>query len=260
MSGAGGSATITTMPTPFTHLVAAERLLNDPALDAAHHELLSANRGAFLLGNVAPDAHVFGQLRVSSHFYDCTLEAMPGACQVMLTEFPELREVQNPAQLAFIAGYMAHLAVDVVFCEQLIRPHLIAYRHTPEHPQARRRWNYMLTWLDTRDYSRLSHGVGTLLYATTPDHWLPFMPDKALAGWRDLIAAQCPPDGCNRSFEILGARINLSPAELEAVVRSPERMQQDVWPFITPGELQATEATMYNQMRADVVHYLNRQM
>ena len=61
------------MPTPFMHLRAANRFLNDAAVPREIRADLGseANLGAFLLGNVAPDARVSGGLsRDRTHFFE----------------------------------------------------------------------------------------------------------------------------------------------------------------------------------------------
>ena len=248
------------MPTPFMHLITAERLLTDPALDESHRSLLAAHRDAFLLGNIAPDVRVSGGIaRFTTHFYQCHSPYLPAAWQVMLEDYPVLRRNgtdQDPALVVFVAGYVAHLAMDVVFCRDIVYPYMIVCDRPVEHAQARLRLHWLLAWLDARDYTGLPGGLGPVLRAAQPGDWLPFVPDAALADWRDMVAGQLPPEGRSLTFDILGGRVQLSASEMAAVVETPARMQVDVWAYIPPDVVVQTEQAMYEQARLDMACYL----
>src|SRR5882724_7305584 len=113
------------MPTPFMHMALAERLLADPALPPAEHDLLADHWGAFLLGSIAPDARVSSGLdRVSTHFFEYLPKVDPPAVTAMLTRHPDLRrdQIDDAGRVAFVAGYAAHLAMDQVWCTDLLFP------------------------------------------------------------------------------------------------------------------------------------------
>src|SRR5271170_1852458 len=77
------------MPTPFTHLYYAQRLLSDPAVPAEQRALLNSYRSAYLLGSVVADAHgLAGMKREDTHFYafDRPMEDHPW--RVMMTQYP----------------------------------------------------------------------------------------------------------------------------------------------------------------------------
>jgi hypothetical protein len=248
------------MPTPFMHLISGQHLLADPALDESYRSLLTAHRGAFLLGNIAPDVRVSGGIaRFMTHFYQCHSPYVPSAWEVMLGDYPALRRNGNDqaaAQIAFVAGYVAHLAMDVVFCRDVVYPYLVAVEDPLAHVQARLRLHWLLAWLDARDYAGLPGGLGPVLQAAQPHDWLPFVPDAALAEWRDMVADQLPPEGRSLTFDILGGRVQLSASEMAAVVEAPARMQADVWAYIPPDVVIQTEQAMYEQARLDMACYL----
>src|SRR5258708_27250290 len=113
------------MPTPFMHMALAERLIADPVLPAGVRDFLVSNWGAFLLGSIAPDARVSSGIdRVGTHFFEYVPHIDPSAVQVMMTRHPELTRaaLTEDAQRAFIAGYVAHLTMDQIWCTELLFP------------------------------------------------------------------------------------------------------------------------------------------
>ncbi|MBZ0288780.1 MAG: zinc dependent phospholipase C family protein, partial [Anaerolineae bacterium] len=112
------------MPTPFTHLETAQRLLRDPQVPAAARALLEAERSAFLLGQIAADARVnSGLLRTDTHFYHYDQPIIQHPWRVMLERHPALLQAETAAQRAFLAGYVAHLCVDEVWLMEMLKPH-----------------------------------------------------------------------------------------------------------------------------------------
>ena len=58
------------MPTPFTHLEIAQRLLQDERIPMDIRGILTQEKPAFLLGSVAADGRVdLGSARQDTHFY-----------------------------------------------------------------------------------------------------------------------------------------------------------------------------------------------
>ena len=111
------------MPTPFTHLLYAQRLLSDPAVPASQRALLNSHLPAYLLGSVVADAHALAGLkRDETHFYafDRPMEDHPW--RVMLAQYPSLNSVTDPDWRAFLAGYVMHLSMDEVWSLQMTGP------------------------------------------------------------------------------------------------------------------------------------------
>jgi hypothetical protein len=116
------------MPTPFTHLEIAQRLLCDPHVPESTRALLDSERPAFLLGSVAADARDgAGATRESTHFYayDRPIEERPW--RVMMNSFPALARPHSRAQVAFRAGYVAHLSIDEEWGRKLVRPRFVKH-------------------------------------------------------------------------------------------------------------------------------------
>ncbi len=246
------------MPTPFTHLAAAQRLLTDPAVPDTQRDLLYRQRSAFLLGNVAADARAeSGAAREATHFYAYGVPMTTAPWRVMLDRFPALQHAAAADQRAFLAGYVAHLSMDEVWTVDLLGPYF-AQGDWGESP--RQRFFYLhilLIFMDERDEQQLDGWQADTLAAAAPDGWLPFMSDTTLCDWRDLIATQLQPGGESKTLEIFGGRIGKTPQELRAVLDAPELMQRDLWTHVPPAALADIETRMYAHARAQMLTYLN---
>lgn len=241
------------MPTPFTHLAAAERLLNDPALENEHRERLSRSWGAFLLGSIAPDAHHQDPAvhRADTHFfhYQATIEPPPE--QVMLQHYPELAQTDDPQQAAFIAGYLSHLAMDIRWTEDVFIPHFWRRDHNRHLA-----FVALLSIRDQQAYERLPSQQAAQLRDIKPANWLPFLSDEALIMWRDIIAGQL--NGEPLTLQVLGRVVHVGYAGLVSLLDAPDRLQKQLWDYYTPAQLAEYEALEYQHMRRVVCTYLQR--
>ncbi len=243
------------MPTPFTHLAIAQRLLADPALPPNVRDLLHAQRPAFLLGSVAADARVnSGSQRADTHFYRYEAAITEHPWRVMLAQHPVLQQAKDAAQMAFLAGYVGHLAVDEYWSVNML-PHF--------HNRAwgTRDFRYfmlhiLLIYMDERDLALLGDWQAAALSSARPDGWLPFMPDAKLRDWRDFIAGQITPGSESRTLQIFGARIHRTPGEFRAVLDEPKQMQTNLWQHIAPEELARIEQAMYAFARDQLAEYV----
>ncbi len=244
------------MPTPFTHLEIAQRLLADDAIPPETRADLNDERSAFLLGSIAADARVSSGLkREDTHFYlyDQTISAPPW--RTMLARFPSLAQVKSSAQRAFLAAYVAHLSVDAVWTLEMADPY---FAHSDWADQHERFivLHMLLVTMDERDYPRLCGWQRATLLAAAPDNWLPFMSNADLTAWRDLVGTQLPP-GAPTTLEILGERLSLSPAALQGLVDSREAMERRLWAHIPRALWAEVEAQMYADARAQMLTYLD---
>lgn len=245
------------MPTPFTHLAVAQRLLDDPSLALEHRELFRRELGAFLLGNVAADArNESGSPRAATHFYDYAQdmdEHMPW--EVMLQHNPSLWEPHDEAHTAFVAGYVAHLSMDEIWSRQMVGPQfLVRDWATRSH-----RWvmlHVILIHMDERDERQLAPWQAESLAAAEPHGWTHFLSDASLSNWRDLVADQIRPGGHSQTLEIFGARANRTPEQLRALLDNPSEMDAALWQFIPQQVLASTEADMYSHALTQTAAYL----
>lgn len=243
------------MPTPFTHLAVAARLLDDPAVPAPIRAELGRERGAFLLGNIAADARVSsGVQRENTHFYAYNRPIVEHPWRVMLDAYPALKQVGDAAQQAFLAGYVAHLVMDEVWTVELVRPVFVEQEWAPG-PIRFRMLNVLLVWMDLRDYPTLPRWEREALESAAPCDWSPFLDDPNLCAWRDLIARQLVP-GKPETIEIISERVGLTPAELTAILESPEALARDLWGHVDPALVGHVETLMYDRARATMIDYL----
>ena len=245
------------MPTPFTHLAVAQRLLDDPAVSDSSRSFLNRERSAYLLGNIAADARISdGVTRETTHFfaYDRPIDTHPW--RVMLAQYPDLQHVSSTAQQAFLAGYIAHLSMDEVWSLEMVRPYFA------DGMWGNRRLRFLmlhiiLIYMDERDYGRLEGWQQSTLCAARPHQWTPFLSDAALVDWRDFIGSQIPPQGDSQTLQVLGERLNMEPAALREILDDDQRMQSDLWANVPQILLSEVETHMYDHARSQMMVYLN---
>lgn len=243
------------MPTPFTHLEFAQRLLEDEAVP--QRAFLRDYRPAFLLGSIAADARVgAGVSREATHFYAYDQAISEHPWRVMLNRHPSLCGPHSAAHRAFLAGYVAHLALDEAWALQFVRPQFIIKDWDAPRNARFFALHLILIHMDKRDEALLEAWQGEELAAATPRHWLPFMDDDILAVWRDFIAEQIRAGGQSKTVDIFSERLMMPRADLAAVVDSPAEMQKRLWDFVTPSDLQAVEPALYRFTYQQLNQYL----
>ena len=226
------------MPTPIQHLVLAEDILCDSALPPAAREWLTSQRGAFLFGTIAPDVQsVSGQPREATHFFTLPPTDTRSAHEVMLAEHSTLARAGrlDPAQAAFVAGYISHLKLDELWIAHVFGP---CFGLGAEWGTFRERLlthNVLRTWLDRRDGVRLKCDVSANLAEADPREWLPFVTDHHLRAWRDEIAHQLLPGAPIHTLEVFAARLHVPLAEFQQMLDSSEEMQRRVFIHLRPG-------------------------
>ncbi|MBX3084374.1 MAG: hypothetical protein KF716_22245 [Anaerolineae bacterium] len=243
------------MPTPFMHMALAHRMNTDAVVPSDIRSAIQADWGAFLLGQVAPDARVSSGLqRPQTHFFDYQPIIDPPAPQVMLTKHPELRRPRttDPSQAAFVAGYVAHLVVDEVWCMEALYP---LFSEWGTMPMRFHMLHMLLGFLDERDYTTLPSSDYAPMHNAAPDHWLPFMTDADLIVWRDLIADQLPSVGRNLTYDILSKRIDQTPEQMADFVHNTQEMQTQLWSNVPPDKIAHVEQDMYARSRQTVIDY-----
>jgi len=242
------------MPTPFTHLETAQRMLIDEHIPLAIRQELILQKPAFLLGNVAADARTNGDLtRESTHFYSYDRGITEHPWRVMVQKNPSLLHPASLAQRVFIAGYVAHLTIDETWSLEMLGPNFVN-RDWGSNQFRFLMLHMLLISMDERDYKRLQTWQSSTLAHATPNHWLPFMNDRILSEWRDFISEQISPEGSSQTLEVLGKRINKTPAELRATLDSPQLLS-DLWGNVTPEMLATVEASMYQHAWEQLIVY-----
>ena len=227
------------MPTPIQHLALAEEILRGGDLLPAVHALLTAQRGPFLLGHTAPDVQtVSGQTREETHFYSIPRTPPPPkgsitAYETLFAAYPTLAraEALPPAQAAFIAGYISHLLLDELWLDEIYLPYF-GHREWGTLHERSFLHNVLRTWMDHQDLQRLDGSVPAALRQAEPCGWLPFIGDEHLRAWRDWLVAQLGPGREVQTAEVFARRMNVSVAEMEAILKSPQRMEERVFSHV----------------------------
>ena len=243
------------MPTPFSHLHIAQRLLNDPAVPRAQHDLLQADAPAFLLGGIAADQRTESGDREDTHFYryDKTMTDHPW--RLMLAQNPALAHPRDAAHRAFVAGYVAHLAADEFWSLHMLRPH---FANAAWGENARQRFyvlHYLLAWMDERDAGLIDPDTVQHLVLAQPDAWLAFLDDGRLDEWRDYIAGQM--SAGSETSAILSGRIQEEVSSFDQHLHDEAWMTQQLWQPLTPETVTQTEADMYDFSREQMLVYLD---
>jgi len=226
------------MPTPIQHLVIANDVLADPALPPVARQVLTAQRGAFLFGTIAPDVQtVSGQTREATHFFTLPLTDAQPAHQLLFAAHPALAHAHSlpPAQAAYIAGYVSHLALDELWIAQVFAPYFGPEAEWDTFRERLLIHNVLRTWLDQRDQSRLGEDVSETLAQVEPRGWLPFVSDLHLSLWRDEITAELAPGATIRTAEVFAERLHVPPAEIHRMLESPTELQRRVLVHVPPG-------------------------
>jgi hypothetical protein len=231
-------------------------MLESGDLPGEARALLERELPAFTLGSIAADGHGgAGLRREDTHFYTYERPIRTPLSNLLLARNPELTRPRSPAQRAFVAGYIGHLAVDEVWTEQVMRPYFIE----PAWGSSSERFlmlNVLLIGMDERDQAGLRPWFTGPLCRARPDGWLPFLPDAALCEWRDLIGAQLEPGATSGTLPIISARTGRSTAELRDLVDSPDALDTRLWAHLPRPALAAAEAQMQAYAVAQVAAYL----
>ena len=250
------------------HLARAEDIIRGDALPPAIRRLLTQQRGPFLLGHTAPDVQtVSGQRRDETHFYSIPRTSDRPAHEALFAAHPQLAraELLPPAQAAFVAGYIAHLLLDELWLDDVFLHYFWqdcgTHRAEPRAKVLRERifpHNVLRTWMDRQDQQRLNGSVVTVLQGTEPQDWLPFVGDEHLQVWRDWLVGQIGPGGSVQTAEVFAQRMGVPVAEVEAVLRSPQQMEERVFRHIPRAALQSFHDTGYARSVALISEYIGK--
>ena len=247
------------MPTPFTHLEIAQRLLKDGHIPPHQRDFLLVHSDAFLLGNIAADARVgAGMPREFTHFYQYGQHITQHPWRVMIERNPDLLTPHSPSQQAFVAGYVAHLSVDEHWSKNMVAPHFMGKSWGRRTPQFKfYMLHIILIVMDERDLSLLESWQYDSLASAKPDKWVGFIADKDLCHWQGLIAKQIHPQGKSETLDILGKRVSKTPEEMRALLDSETRMYDSLWQYIPKTVLADVEKGMYDHARDQMMIYLH---
>ena len=211
------------------HLHIAERIQAHADLSNTARRTIQTYYPAFYLGNVAPDYQTICNVpRAKTHFYDLPPGISDRAYPKLLSSFPELAEpvTLKTERAVFIAGYCAHLMLDLRWYHEILIPYFVESQEWESHHQRFIVHNTLLTYLDKQSVAALPDSAVNVLSAANPQGWLPFALDKDLIEWRDLLVAQLRPGAPLRTVEIYAERLFLTPEEFESNLEEPAWMDE----------------------------------
>ena len=249
------------MPTPVQHLVLAQRLLDDASLPNAIRDRLRAQRGAFLFGNTAPDVQtVSGQPREATHFFVIPWLRVPKPHKALFELHPDLGLPGDlpAAHAAFIAGYICHLWLDVVWVRDIYLKNFGPYARWGANLRERHVYhNILRAWCDRHDQHQLNGTIGPALALAQPREWLPFTADRYLVQWRDNLAGQFRPGASIRTVEVFAERGGVPPEKFHQVLDSPEEMEQHIFAHASREKIEKFYRDGYEQMAELIVEYFH---
>lgn len=231
------------------HLDLAHTILHDSDLSVAVRRTLRSQRGAFYLGNTAPDVQtVSGQARDGTHFYSVPRTSTRPAYEALFDAYPGLAHPWDlpPGQATFIAGYIAHLEVDEVWLDEVFIPHFVEQDWGTRHERLFTH-NVLRTWMDREAYARLNSDVVEALREAEPQGWLPFAEDEHVRMWRDWLVEQLEPGNALQTAEVFAERMGVTAIELESIITSSEQMQKQIFRHVSRGVLESFEAISYRR-------------
>jgi hypothetical protein len=242
------------------HLALAEEILRDDDLPTTTRRLLNQQRGPFLLGNTAPDVQtVSGQARDETHFYSIPRTTDRPAHETLFAAHPRLARVQSltPAQAAFVAGYIAHLLLDELWVDDIFLPYFSPAEQTWGSRHERHfLHNVLRTWMDARDQQRLNGNLVAALQRIKPQKWLPFVADGYLQAWRDWLVEQLAPGHVVETAQVFARRMDVPVTEMEAIIKSPQQMEERVFCRVPRTALQSFHEIGYARSVALISQYL----
>ena len=231
------------MPTPFFHLSVAQDLLRGPALTEPARRFLAGQPGAFLFGNTAPDVqNLSGQARTATHFFDLPIHpGVEAPWELLLKQHPRLSHPEHlsAAQAAFIAGYLCHLRADWDWVQEIFFPVFGPLSTWGTFRQRLYYHNVLRAYLDIRLLPELRDGMADRLEAVEPAGWLPFVADRHLVAWRDLLSPQFRPDAAAQTVEVFAARQGIPSADYYALLNSEASMQAEIFSHLPYPRIEA---------------------
>ena len=164
-------------------------------------------------------------------FFEYAAKIEPNAPDAMLSAHPTLRNA-NGDQRAFVAGYVAHLAMDMVWAEDMLFPYFYQRDDWADEITRYNMLHVLLCHLDARDFRQWLPHFPDELAAAQPSNWLPFLSDSDLAQWRDLIANQICSTCDSQTVVVLGKRVRIGAEGLRSILDDPAKMQSEVWDYV----------------------------
>jgi hypothetical protein len=214
------------LPTPVTHLVIAQHILD------ARPELMpkgdSSALAAFLLGSTLADVRVLtGEPRTATHFLRLPPRRGESGIRAMLHEYPSLANLNGAGLCArlMVAGYLAHLLADEIWLARVYWPY---FRSPQVHhdPDRLLRHDLLRSVMDQQDRAAVRRAFRGALESARCGHPFPFISEASAESWRQLVVRELESPDSSPTFAHFASRYGLSLDEFVAMLRSPERMAE----------------------------------
>jgi hypothetical protein len=111
-------------------------------------------------------------------------------------------------------------------------------------------------YLDLHILPELHPGMDVCLHHVTSAGWLPFVQDRFLNQWRDLLSPQLQPGAAAQTVEVFAARQGISVSAYYDLLESGERMQQEVFDHLPLGHVQSYRQRLLDENSQLLSHYL----
>lgn len=225
------------------HLHIAEQIFSMVAANGNGRlqQTLAADWPAFYLGSVAPDVNAISPLpREGTHFYDVPPAPEETAYGAMLEKHPQLTDFgrMSAGQAVFVAGYSAHLMLDLIWLREIVYPFFFKADHLGDRKQRQLTHFILLTYLDTIAFEALPETAVSTLATAQPNQWLPFVEDAVLTSWQEMLVNQLHPGAITKTIEIYAGRLKMTPTEFAANLHDQSWMQAQVFNKIPVDEVQ----------------------
>lgn len=225
------------MPTPVTHLVIAQHILD------ARPELLPEGDpsalAAFLLGSTLADVRVLtGEPRISTHFLRLPPRPGDSGIRAMLHAHPQLANLNGAGVCArlMVAGYLAHLLADEIWLVRVYWP----YFRSPQayhDPDRLLRHDLLRSVMDQRDRDVVRREFRNVFASARCANPFPFITDEGAESWRQLVVRELESPDSSPTFAHFASRYGLSLEQFVAMLHSRERMAEVV-DIVPSGALQ----------------------
>ncbi|GBL19241.1 hypothetical protein EMGBS3_09470 [Anaerolineaceae bacterium] len=167
----------------------------------------------------------------------------PRAVLSLLQAHPQLAAPGlSSAQRAFVAGYLAHLALDELWLREIFQPVFGPEAGWEDFGERLFLHNVLRTYLDERDRPLLPASMAALLAAAEPAGWLPFASDTDLCSWRNFLVQQLQPGATAQTVAVFAQRMGRTPQEFEALLGAPAELQARIFSRISEAQLDGFQA------------------
>jgi hypothetical protein len=186
------------------------------------------NLGSYYLGSTAPDIRAMTRWpREQTHFAPLSVEEVGTGTRTMFRMHPELQEDMSPASMAFLAGYVGHLAADEVWITSVFRPHFDTAersRLTDDEVEANIWDRAMQLDLDRQALRQINGDTRPEKWLACSDHnvSMPFFEEGLLTEWKDRV-------GRFQVWEFTWDRLK---GALNRLYRDDEEVQRTVEKFL----------------------------